>query len=627
MANEDNIYNTIGHSNDSGDSKLSAQVGKLLLKEPPPTKKSSKDTKVQEITLTDIKKSLDSQFTKEDNFFKYLQNYHRQHLGKLDSINTILTKLNASTSKSLNLFTNSGMFPSRYKNPTGAPNPTELAFFEKFAKSLSGTAGNTLSTLGQTAMPFLPKGAYDKLGSQFSKGLEQALTSPKTASVLKGLLTPATIAVGGGITAATIAASFIKMQNLGYKGQDKDNSLLTEVVKGIKRLLHIPDDSNKIDPINNGGYTEVVGSKNLWDDEFGRVHSLGGNNSVGNSLGSQTTDREGFSIYGIPNSKGNPITGTPNSSRSDYTDGDTSISGKPTNSIYHPKVQYTDINKLSKQSGQQLLIKGKSAGKYNRKELIKLVSKDPRFEYLGRNNSPWFNPRQFQHDIPYAVKGTVAKLDALWKSGARFEVTGAMGSASSPHIGKNEGIGHYNGTKLDIKPIGGQSWSDLQSILNNSSSIKFAKRETSHFDVKLNTGGNQHNTSKVAPKNNLLSLIQVDSSGKMVETPISNSSLDNTLNREAIESPTGEVNEEHLQNLYASNYAPKSNNTQINSMPITPTAPLANAQPSSNIMPSALNTVNPMVMNSNSIQPSNMFNGSIDSIFRGLLDSSLRINF
>lgn len=153
--------------------------------------------------------------------------------------------------------------------------------------------------------------------------------------------------------------------------------------------------------------------------------------------------------------------------------------GKVSNDVI---LQSQNIN-ISK--AQRNFIDGKSAGLYDRNTLAKLVSRDSRFENLGALGAKWYNKNQFTMDIGYAQKGTVSLLNELYDSGIRFQVSGALGSASSPHSGQETGSGHYSGTKLDLVPKNGETMASLYQKLKARPEFSEVRNEGNHIDVQI----------------------------------------------------------------------------------------------------------------------------------------------
>ena len=138
---------------------------------------------------------------------------------------------------------------------------------------------------------------------------------------------------------------------------------------------------------------------------------------------------------------------------------------------------------------QRALIGGKSTGTYGRNSLESTIKQNKEFESLN-NKKNKFKVQTFTEDIQYAKKGTSALLNSLASKGANFEISGALGTAQSRHAGKQQGTGHYSGTKLDFVPKKGETFESLEKKLKASGqfsrvAIENAGTANAHIDAQV----------------------------------------------------------------------------------------------------------------------------------------------
>ena len=146
------------------------------------------------------------------------------------------------------------------------------------------------------------------------------------------------------------------------------------------------------------------------------------------------------------------------------------------------KAQRTTFGKNSR--GEDI-----TSGDIERGKLAKSLNKNKEFESLGGKSS-WYRPSQFSQDIAYGKKGTSTVLNEFAGQGAKFTLSGAMGTSASKHTGKGSGKGHESGSKFDIVPKTGETLEGLyEKALKNPRfsevSIENKGTDNAHVDVQI----------------------------------------------------------------------------------------------------------------------------------------------
>ena len=149
---------------------------------------------------------------------------------------------------------------------------------------------------------------------------------------------------------------------------------------------------------------------------------------------------------------------------------------------------------------------GNKAEQIGRGTLAGMLSQNKDFESLAGKHK-WYNAGQFQNDIAFGRKGTASVMDELSKT-AGFQVSGAMGTASSVHKGgRGQGKGHYSGTKFDLIPTGKETMESLYKKAVASGRFSEVRKEGSHIDVQIKKAiyDKVKNESEIASKSDKLS--------------------------------------------------------------------------------------------------------------------------